>query len=102
MLDMDVCRVDDVARVVLRGELDCAGAPRVERALETLLTDGVRDVIADIANTSFMDAAGLRAFVRAGHCAGACAARLLVCQPQPQPRRLLELAGDGAKGLEVV
>ena len=49
------------AEVVLSGELDCASAPRLRRALEQLIIEGYCDLRINVSALAFMDAAGIGA-----------------------------------------
>lgn len=75
------------AVVRLIGELDMAGAPRLEAALEGL--DG--DVEFDCSGLEFIDAAGLRAFQKAQEGCAARGCKLVLLDPSPAVDRLLEM-----------
>ena len=47
------------AEVVLSGELDCASAPQLRRALEQLIIEGYCDLRINVSALAFMDAAGI-------------------------------------------
>jgi anti-anti-sigma factor len=84
-----MARVDGRHPAVVRmiGELDLAGAPRLESVLSGL--DG--DVDLDCSGLDFIDAAGLRAFQKAQD---ECAARrctLVLVDPSPAVNRLLRM-----------
>jgi anti-sigma B factor antagonist len=53
--------LDGHAEVVLSGELDCASAPQLRRALEQLIIEGYRDLRINVSALAFMDAAGIGA-----------------------------------------
>jgi anti-anti-sigma factor len=46
---------------VLSGELDCASAPQLRRALEQLIIEGHRDLRINVSALAFLDAAGIGA-----------------------------------------
>jgi anti-sigma B factor antagonist len=57
--------LDRGTRVVsVRGEIDLATAPELERALAALPEDGVESVIVDVTDCSFMDSTGLHLLTR--------------------------------------
>jgi len=58
---LDPARQDTVT-VELAGSLDTATAPELERGLSTLLDDGVRQLVFDLAGLKFVSSAGLRVF----------------------------------------
>ncbi len=51
--------------VVLRGELDLAGAPHLEQVLDQLCRDGVPEVVLDLSELDYLGAAGLGVFLDA-------------------------------------
>ena len=60
-LTVAVHYVDGHAEVVLSGELDCASAPQLRRALEQLIIEGYCDLRINVSALAFMDAAGIGA-----------------------------------------
>jgi anti-sigma B factor antagonist len=52
--------------VHVRGELDLASAPLLSEALARTTADGVRPVILDLSEVTFIDSSALRALVLAG------------------------------------
>jgi anti-anti-sigma factor len=73
-----------------RGEVDMATGAAFRRALEHAIgTD--RDLVVDLSELTFIDAAGLRALARAAGRAD----RLTLVRPNPHLARLLRLAGLG-------
>jgi anti-sigma B factor antagonist len=76
-------------RVVIRGELDLATAPRLERAL-----NGLRgDVTVDGRGLDFIDSTGLRVLVRAHNRATEQDRRLVIEGLSTRCRRVFEVAG---------
>jgi anti-anti-sigma factor len=60
-LTVAVHRLAGHAEVVLSGEMDCASAPQLRRALEQLIIEGYCDLRIDVSALAFMDAAGIGA-----------------------------------------
>ena len=60
---IDVSRTGE--RVVLRldGELDLAGVPQLEGAVENALVDGATEIVLDLRGLEFVDSTGLRAIL---------------------------------------
>jgi anti-anti-sigma factor len=81
------CVVGQPTSVRLTGELDLAGAPRVESLVAGL--DG--DVELDCSGLDFIDAAGLRAFQRAREMCADRGCTLVLVDPSPAVRRLLHM-----------
>jgi anti-anti-sigma factor len=73
--------------VRLTGELDLAGAPRLESVLAGM--DG--DVEFDCSGLDFIDAAGLRAFQKAREGCAARGCKLVLVDPSPAVDRLLTM-----------
>ena len=90
-LGVEVVRRGRRARVTVRGELDIATAPALERALIEQSTIG-RTVVLDLRELSFIDATGLRLLVRTNARARRDGIEFAVV-PGPRVRRLLDLCG---------
>jgi anti-sigma B factor antagonist len=60
-LTVAVQYLDGHAEVVLSGELDCASAPQLRRALEQLIIEGYCDLRINVSALAFLDAAGIGA-----------------------------------------
>lgn len=58
-------RWDDVAVVGIAGEFDLAAAPEVKTELSELVDDGVRELVVDMTETTFLDSTALGAIVSA-------------------------------------
>ena len=52
------------ARLTVAGELDLSSAGSIRRDVEDALSAGTTDFVVDTSEVTFVDAAGLRAFVR--------------------------------------
>ena len=75
--------------MALRGELDIADVPRLERALDDAITDSIGAFIVDMCALDFLDSGGIRLLLRAR----AMLARqdrtlVLLCPPGPVHRAL--------------
>jgi len=81
-------------RLMLRGELDMAGAPELEAAIERACDDGVSEIEIDLRELDFIDSSGLRAILLAREmCAQAGRGFFLVPAMRSSPRMLFETAG---------
>lgn len=79
--------------MALRGELDVAEVPRLERALDGAVADSAGAFVVDLCQLEFLDSSGIRVLLRARALLGREDRTLvLVCPPGPV-RRALELAG---------
>jgi anti-anti-sigma factor len=79
--------------VALPGEIDFINASEVRDALALALDSGGAVVIADAAETTFCDCAGVRALIHAHRRAAASARCLRVAASSRGVRRVLELTG---------
>jgi anti-anti-sigma factor len=61
LLNIHIDRRDTTTVVALRGELDLATAPRLDRALDTLAAE---DIVLDLRALSYLDSTGVRLLLR--------------------------------------
>jgi anti-sigma B factor antagonist len=78
--------------LTLVGELDTAAAGDVDDAVDELLGKGVRTLVFDLGQISFIDSSGLRSLIRARQALGAEDA-VQLRSPQAATLRLLEITG---------
>jgi anti-sigma B factor antagonist len=79
--------------VAVRGEIDIATVPRLERALDTAIRTSRGAFVLDLSDLEFLDSSGVHALLRArALLAREDRALAVVCPPGPA-RRLFELAG---------
>ena len=100
-------RQNGVARLALRGELDLATAPKLEEHVMLVERDGVRAVVLDLRDLTFVDCEGLHAFVRARGRADENGHRLAFVGANDQLRKLLQLTAtegmlDEQEGLRLI
>jgi anti-sigma B factor antagonist len=81
-----------VALVALRGEIDVAEAPGVERRLADALAAGGH-VVVDLREVTFIDSSGLAVLLRAVQAAARDGRELRLLRPRPPVMRTFELAG---------
>ena len=88
-------RNEDAATVLyFRGELDLAAAPAAVEALGAAIREG--DVVLDAAGLTFLDSSGISAIVqayRAAHEGIGQGRSVVVRNPSPRVRRVLEITG---------
>lgn len=75
----------------ISGEVDSHTAPDLAAAMATL--PGTSDIVADVGGVSFMDSSGLRVLVDASMRAGKAGSSLILLNPQPSLRRVVEISG---------
>ncbi|MGR6317689.1 STAS domain-containing protein [Micromonospora soli] len=90
-------------RVVLTpaGDLDMAGAPRFDRALDALVDrPGLLEIVVDLGAVTFLDSTGVAALLRGAAEAVGRGAVLRVTDPRPVVARVLRISAvDALLGL---
>lgn len=82
------------------GELDIASVPRLEEAVTDALSAGTRHLVLDLAELSFVDSSGLRAFLVFHDRARSEQWTLTLARPSEQVRTIFEIT-DAAETLPV-
>jgi len=82
---LEIERHDDAAgpRLVLRGELDIATAPRLQEAVDAALAAGPQMLVVDLRELAFLDSSGLRQFIVLAGRAEQEGFRLALVRPAP-------------------
>lgn len=93
LLTARIEKSNGVARLLLHGELDIWTAPLLTEPLTALEQDGVDEIMLELRDLTFMDVAGLHAFVDAQYRAEMNGHRLLIVGAPPFARRLFQLTG---------
>ena len=85
----------DLVVVSVVGEIDAYTAPTIHDGIRTAITDHLhpRRVRVDLAGVSFLDSSGIQALIRCRAEAVARGVAMAVANPQPQPRKVLHIAG---------
>jgi anti-anti-sigma factor len=87
---------EGVALLVLAGEIDLATSGGFRDHVESALDRGVRGLVVDLADVTFIDSTMLRELLRAHHDLAGAAGRLVLAAVGTPVARLLELTGtDG-------
>ncbi|MCU1372984.1 MAG: anti-sigma factor antagonist [Actinomycetia bacterium] len=81
--------------VHLRGEIDLATAPALDRELTTLRDRGAQRLWLDLAEVTFLDASGVRVLCRTAGALDAAGGGLELVGPRGMVRRVLEITGLG-------
>ena len=81
----------DAAIVVAEGEIDIFTAPRLQEALQEALQSGIRRLIVDITNVSFIDSTGLSVLIDASRRLQERGARLEIVGSQANVTRVFKL-----------
>src|SRR3954447_3383928 len=88
-LTVSVCRDERVAVVALRGRLDTETVEVVRSALDGLLEEGVRDLLVDMRETSYLADAAADSLVEVARWTRALGGALHVFHVHGQPRERL-------------
>jgi anti-sigma B factor antagonist len=83
----------DRAKVTPFGEIDLATAGEVEAQLAPLWNDGLREVVLDLSQVTFIDSSGLRVVVEAGQAAARHRVAFTVLPGPPAVQRAFEFTG---------
>ncbi|HEX4806509.1 MAG TPA: STAS domain-containing protein [Conexibacter sp.] len=78
-------------RLALTGELDIAGAARVERELERIEQEPPATIVLDLRELVFMDSTGLRVIVAADGRAREQSRRLVIVRGSDTVQRIIEM-----------
>jgi anti-sigma B factor antagonist len=77
--------------LAVRGEIDLATADEFRRALESLIAEAPSPALVDLWGVTFIDSSGVAALVSARGTAEAAGVELVLVEPSPQARTVLEL-----------
>jgi anti-sigma B factor antagonist len=83
--------IDGIAVLALAGELDLAAAPVLRERLADVRADGVRGIVLDMAEVTFLDSSALRELLSADAALRADGASLVLASVRAPVERLLEL-----------
>jgi anti-sigma B factor antagonist len=88
-----VTHEDNAAVVRIEGEIEFATAPRLRATLLDLAQDGAAPVVVDLAQVTFLDSAGISLLIQAKKRLASGESDLVLRDPQPHIRRVLEISG---------
>ncbi len=91
-LTVDVRAEPGALRLCLSGPLDISTVDVLRTCLEAV-DDGVRRVLLDLRDLEFLDSSGLNLFVHTHRRFGPELRELIIANPQPTARRILEVSG---------
>lgn len=80
-----------VVHLHIRGDLDMATSPALEGWLAGAEANGNTSIVVDLENLAFMDATGLRIFLRAAERARRSGRRFALVRPPPMVRKVLQI-----------
>jgi anti-anti-sigma factor len=91
LLDFSTETEGTTVRVALVGELDIAGAPRVEQELERIEQDPPATLVLDLRELAFMDSTGLRVIIAADDRAREQERRLVIVRGSETVQRIIAM-----------
>jgi len=91
LLELTTETEGSTVRLSLTGELDVAGAPRVEQELQRIEREAPPTLVLDLRQLAFMDSTGLRLIVAADDRAREQARRLVVVRGSETVQRIIEM-----------
>ncbi|MEY2569028.1 MAG: anti-sigma factor antagonist [Actinomycetota bacterium] len=94
--ELELSRDGRATTIHVTGELDVASAPALRACVVSVLEQGQRRVIMDLAKLEFVDSTGLGALVGARKRVRESGGELVLTNPLPQTLKLLELTGLNA------
>jgi anti-sigma B factor antagonist len=66
-MDIDVTTEGDIRIAVLRGEFDLYSAEEIKKELRGLISDGVRKLLINMNDVTYIDSSGVGALIRVFH-----------------------------------
>ena len=95
VLEVDAAHIDEACVVRVRGELDIAGCPSLERALRSAELTKAERLILDLEKLEFIDARGLHTLVAAARRSARNGNRLEVTRGSGQVARIMKITKVG-------
>jgi anti-sigma B factor antagonist len=92
-LDLQVQHHDDRAVIQVSGEIDLATCPQLRNVLAELVDRGVRHLVIDLEQVSFLDSSGIGVLMGTLRRVRELDGSLRLTAPSAQVRRVLELTG---------
>ena len=90
-MDYQIHTDGPVSIVELTGDLDVAGAPTLQNALQEIIDSGGQHVVVDLGAVPFMDSSGLGVLVAAHRRMAAVGGRLALANPGPALQKVFQL-----------
>ncbi len=81
------------ATLVLKGELDLASSPLLEKEIAELPWPDLDELVIDLAEVTFIDSKGLSVLIRASQQAATAGLEFSVVRVPEQPRKLFTITG---------
>jgi len=94
---MEITRVDqgECPELLVSGRMDGYWSRHLEEAIDELMREGIHRIKVNLSKTAYISSAGIRVLVHAFKEFSAVGGALLVVEPSPAVRKILDLAGLG-------
>lgn len=94
---MEITRIDqgDCPELLVSGRMDGYWSRHLEEAIDELLREGIHRIRVNLSKTAYISSAGIRVLIHAFKQFSAVGGALLVVEPSPAVRKVLDLAGLG-------
>jgi anti-sigma B factor antagonist len=96
---VETAPADEMVTIAVRGDLDDAAISEVARAIVDSVSLSRADVVLDLGDVAFIDAAGLEFLMRARRHVAKRGGTLTLSRPTPEVHRLLAICGIVDLGL---
>ena len=94
---MEITRIDrnDCPELLVSGRMDGYWSRHLEEAIDELMRKGIHSIRVNLSKTDYISSAGIRVLVHAFKEFAAVGGSLLVVEPSPAIRKIIDLAGLG-------
>ena len=92
-MDISIEKLNDRAVVATSGRLDAAGAPALEAQCKTLIQEGAKRLLLDMAQVEYISSAGLRSLLVLAKAMKASGGTMVLCNLTAAVREVMEISG---------
>jgi len=95
---MEISRIDQggIPELLVSGRMDGYWSRHLEEAIDELMREGIHNVRINLSKTAYISSAGIRVLLHAYKQFSSVGGALLVVDPSPAVRKILDLAGLGS------
>lgn len=92
-MDISIEKLNDRAVVATSGRLDAAGAPALEAQCKTLIQEGAKRLLLDMAQVEYISSAGLRSLLVLAKAMKSSGGAMVLCGLTPAVREVMTISG---------
>jgi stage II sporulation protein AA (anti-sigma F factor antagonist) len=92
-MEISIEKQNDTAIVVAGGRLDAAGAPSFEASCKTLIQEGAKRLLLDLARVEYISSASLRSLLVLAKAVKSSGGAMVLCNLVPAVREVMTLSG---------